>query len=136
VDENGRLVSLAERNKIQSQQGRAVSLDAEGKERPMPSETVVSMNMWAFPHAFMRELEEQFERFLANLPAVSSDGEFFLPAVVGKLVAGKRARVRVLPTGADWMGMTYREDVAQVRSKISVLIDRGIYPAKLWDSRS
>ncbi|MEE8593334.1 MAG: nucleotidyltransferase, partial [Candidatus Bipolaricaulota bacterium] len=59
--------------------------------------------------------------------------EFFLPAVVADLIAERGARVRVLPTTEEWMGVTYREDIPGVTEGIRALIEGGIYPDKLWE---
>ena len=47
----------------------------------------------------------------------------------------KKARVKVLPTEEGWFGVTYRQDVARVRSSIAALVAAGHYPAHLWEAR-
>lgn len=48
------------------------------------------------------------------------------------MIARGEARVRVLPTGSAWFGVTYREDKPRVEAAIAGLIARGLYPAKLF----
>ena len=41
--------------------------------------------------------------------------------------------VRVLDTNASWYGITYREDLEEVREAINKLIEEGEYPSNLWN---
>ena len=43
-----------------------------------------------------------------------------------------RARVRVLETRDRWFGVTYREDKESVTAAIRGLIEKGVYPEKLF----
>jgi hypothetical protein len=58
--------------------------------------------------------------------------EYLLPTVVADLLGEKKASVRILPTDERWFGVTYRQDVMGVRQAIQDLIDRGVYPERLW----
>ena len=42
------------------------------------------------------------------------------------------ARVRVLPGGGPWFGVTYKQDREVVVRSIRELIDGGAYPEHLW----
>ena len=48
------------------------------------------------------------------------------------LHAGK-AEVKVLPTDAEWFGVTYQEDKASVTEAFRKLIADGVYSEKLYD---
>jgi hypothetical protein len=41
-------------------------------------------------------------------------------------------RVRVVPTPERFLGITYADDVANVRREIAALHDAGQYPSPLW----
>jgi hypothetical protein len=47
------------------------------------------------------------------------------------MIADGSATVRVLPTAAEWFGITYREDRPQVVASIAGLVAAGIYPPSL-----
>jgi hypothetical protein len=47
------------------------------------------------------------------------------------MIADGTATVRVLPTTADWFGVTYREDRPRVVESIARLVAAGIYPPSL-----
>jgi len=133
VDENGLLVRIDERTKVGLIGKSVVFWDADGTPHELPAESVASMNMWAFPNNFMRELAAKFSEFLETTSIDKTRDEFYLPGAVGDLVAEQRATVRVLPTAAKWMGVTYRADISRVREGIRALIEAGVYPQRLWE---
>jgi hypothetical protein len=40
--------------------------------------------------------------------------------------------VKVIPTSAQWFGVTYKEDAPEVQASIDKLVADGEYPASLW----
>lgn len=127
VGPGGYLLRIEERRGVRREGERIV---ADGEE--IPPGTLVSMNMWGLPPGIFPELEARFPRFLTERAPEIATAEFLLPEVVGDLVAEGRARVRVLPTDARWFGVTHREDLADARAEIASLIERGVYPERLW----
>lgn len=89
------------------------------------------MNMWGFTPEFFPQLREGFVRFLeAN--GADPKAEYLLPTVVEDLITVRRARVRVLPGGGPWCGVTYPQDKPKVTAEIAALVARGEYPSPLW----
>ena len=43
-----------------------------------------------------------------------------------------RATVKVLESNDKWYGITYQEDKEKVKEYFKMLVDNGVYPAKLW----
>jgi len=133
VDEGGFLMRIDERTKIGLQDDLPVFWDGDGNMHELPGYSIASMNMWAFPSSFMRNLGRKFSEFLLATDTDVVHDEFFLPGAVGDLMAERHAQVRVLPTAEEWMGVTYRQDIPRVREGIRALIEGGIYPRKLWE---
>jgi hypothetical protein len=132
VDGNGFLVEIHERLHIE-QFGEAARYTENGETWiEIPQEAVASMNIWGFTPAILGELEARFGRFLRERSADIETAEFLLPEVVGALIREGKARVRVLPAGDRWFGMTYREDRPRVRRAIRDLVQEGVYPEALW----
>ena len=52
--------------------------------------------------------------------------------MVNKLINNGNAKLRVLSSDAVWFGVTYKEDKPDVVAKIQNLVDKGVYPNKLW----
>ncbi len=100
----------------------------------IPAGSVVSMNVWGFTTGLFGELESRFPAFLRASAANILKAEFLIPEVVGSLVREGKARVRILPTGERWFGVTYPEDRPRVQAAIREIVARGIYPENLWES--
>jgi len=106
--------------------------DGAGGERLLSGDETVSMNFWGFPAGVVAHLKVGLSAFLdENIDNPAA--EYLLPEVVDGLIAGGAARVRVLPGGGPWFGVTYKEDREGVVRSIRELIDAGIYPERLWD---
>jgi NDP-sugar pyrophosphorylase family protein len=135
VDGSQNLVEIRESMRVE-RVGDVVRSSQDGRRWvTLPKGTIVSMNMWGFTPSVFGELEERFERFLRENREDLDRAEFYLPEVVGDLVAEGKARVKVLRTGEQWFGVTYRQDLAHTRSSIAALIAAGQYPAQLWEPR-
>ena len=131
LDHNAFLEDVVELTRIERDGAAARYTDANGGAHALTGDEVVSLNMWGFQPALFEQLQEQFIDFLKRHPN-DEQAEFFLSSVIGTLVARGQARVRVLPTPDAWFGITYREDRPQVVEGIRRLVERGIYPPRLW----
>jgi hypothetical protein len=100
---------------------------------PIPSGSYVSMNMWGFTPGLFAEIESRFPAFLEANSGRILQAEFLIPEVVGDLVRENKARVKVLPTGEKWFGVTYPEDKPKVQAAVRELIKAGLYPERLWE---
>jgi len=127
----GFLVAIREYERIESGDGDPVHRSDDGQRHAFAGNELVSMNLWGFRPGLMAHLEERFRAFLDRRGGDPA-AEFYLPAAVGAMVAEGLASVRVLETGWPWFGLTHREDVGEVRGRLLALVERGVYPAKLW----
>jgi NDP-sugar pyrophosphorylase family protein len=93
-------------------------------------EVSVSMNFWGFTPQVFPLLENVLAAFLAR-EAGSEKSECYIPSAVAEMIAHGSATVRVMPTAADWFGVTYREDRPRVVESIARLVASGSYPPSL-----
>lgn len=105
--------------------------DAAGATHTLSGDTRVSMNLWGFTPELYPAMRRDFEDFLRG-SAASEKAEFYLPVVVQNMIDRGAARVRVLPAGDKWCGITNREDKREVEQMIAGLIEQGVYPRTLW----
>jgi hypothetical protein len=132
VDENGFLVEIHERTRVQ-QFGQVAKYSEDGETWiAIPEDSVASLNIWGFTPSIFSELEARFPRFLQDNAATIDEAEFFLPEVVGDLIREGKATVRVLPTKECWFGVTYQQDKPEVKRAIQDFIRQGVYPESLW----
>jgi hypothetical protein len=91
----------------------------------------VSMNFFAFSAGFINECEKYFSLFL-DKEINNLKGEFFIPLVVDIVVKSGKINVQVIPTSAQWFGVTYKEDAPDVKASVDKLVAEGEYPVSLW----
>ena len=128
-DASGMLACIEECTHIERQAGGgAVQRNDDGTTREFTGAELVSMNMWAFTPGLFSELQAQFEAFLAA-NADSEKAEFYLPTAIDQLLQAGRATCRLLPTDSHWAGMTYREDIATLKTFLADAHAAGHYPA-------
>ena len=97
-------------------------------------DSLVSMNMWALTPEFVDLLESGFVEFFEKAaPANPLKAEYLLPIYIDELLHAGKAEVKVLPTDAEWFGVTYQEDKASVTEAFRKLIADGVYSEKLYD---
>ena len=110
VDVAGNLVAINERTKIYGKDGQVIYEENE----------VVfdfAANLFSvFP-------KENF----ANLKA-----EFFIPIIADEFIKKAGNIIKVVPTQAQWFGVTYKEDAPDVKNSLHALIQAGEYPTSLW----
>ena len=110
VDENGYLVKVEERTRIEKRDGGIAFTEDDGATwQPLPEGAVVSMNMWGFTASFLKEIKAGFAAFLeAGLASNPMKCEYYLPSVVTNLLVNDKATVTVLETTDKWYGVTYK----------------------------
>lgn len=137
TDDKGYLVGIQERTHIEKRGTGAVYTEDGGNTwMDIDKDSIVSMNMWGFSTSIFKELEERFTAFLEK--GFREDPlkcEYFLPTVVGGLLAEGKATVEVLRSSDQWYGVTYKEDRPTVVGAIRKMKEEGRYPALLWEER-
>ena len=56
-----------------------------------------------------------------------------LPVVLQNALKRNEVRIKAETSEGVWLGMTYKEDVYDIKKSIEKLILEGKYPNKLWD---
>lgn len=102
-----------------------------GSESVLGDETPVSMNMFGFGVEFIDALDRRFAEYLNGIDDPNS-GEFLVPIVVDEMIKAGEMQMQTLYSNSKWFGMTYAEDVDEVRQSVAESIAAGIYPASLW----
>ena len=134
VNEEGFLTEITERTKIERFPDGAKYFDSEQEAwEDIPLDKTVSMNLWGFKEDIMKELEEEFNKFLETEVSINpTKSEFFLPTVVQHMIEKQKVQVKVLNSDDKWFGVTYKEDKEVVQNEIAKLKKQGVYPTNLW----
>lgn len=135
MNENGELVAIHERTRIEKRDGGIAYTEDDGDTWTfVPEDTIVSMNMWGFTRSIMEEIKNGFPAFLdKGLKDNPMKCEYFLPTVVSDLLGADKATVAVLESADKWYGVTYKEDKPVVVAAIRKMKEEGLYPEHLWE---
>ena len=115
VAADGRLAGIVEHLGVARRADGTIGSRVPAAE--LRDDTVVSMNLWAFPHAAFGWIGEAFERFLARSPA--PDTECLLPAAVAERMTEGLLTVGVAVTGEAWIGVTNPDDLDPARAALA-----------------
>jgi len=131
VDHNNNLVQIVERLKVYDEDGKIVYEEADGSKHEIPENFKASMNFWCFHPSLFPFLENEFNEFLKeniNTPKA----EFLIPHSADRFIKKGLGFIKVIPTAAQWFGVTYKEDAPVVKRKLNELVEDGAYPVDLW----
>ena len=120
--ENGMLKKVTEFTKINSN----CEYEASGAWKAHAKDTPVSMNLWGLTPDIFGHIEREYQKFLktANL----QKDEFFIPSVISKVIDDGMGTVQVFKNTDKWYGITYREDLGEIKEAIGGYIVDGLYP--------
>lgn len=86
---------------------------------------LVSMNLWGFTPDIFPLLETEYNTFLCYNKILFD--EFSIPDFVNTCLRDNSARVKIYPAKDKWYGITYREDLQEVKYAINNLIENNYY---------
>lgn len=121
--ENGELKTVTERTKIMDCK---FTEDDGATWTSLPSDAIVSMNLWGFTPDIFNYIETGFKAFLEEKINVPKS-EYYLPSVVSSLIENGTKKVSVLVAEDKWYGVTYKEDKQTVVDALAKLTDMGLY---------
>ena len=131
-DEDNFVSSIYEHTKIVKDGDDALTTDEKtGETSPLGGDTLVSMNFWGFMPSLFDYLNDGFPKFLKD-HGNEPKSEYYVVELVNEMIASGAGKLKVLPSKDSWFGITYTDDKPTVIKSIQELIDKGIYPNKLW----
>jgi UTP-glucose-1-phosphate uridylyltransferase len=131
VDDQGNLSSIVERLNISKKEDAIVCEDGQVPHE-ISMNSKVSMNFWCFNPAVFDYSQRLFNEFLDKNVKIPKS-EFFIPIVADEFIQSGTGVIKVIPTSADWFGVTYKEDAPAVKASIDELVASGQYPSGLWN---
>lgn len=130
TDDNNNLLSIVERTKI-FPEGDKIFYAENEVNTELPQNTPVSMNFWGFDHSVFPFIQKEFSNFLEK-NAENPKSEFFIPLIGDQFIHNEGGEIKVIPTSAQWFGVTYQDDAPGVKESIDTLVKNNAYPDKLW----
>ena len=132
VDEEGYLISVTDRLGVERVGGVPMYPNEVHKWEPLDENNLVSMNMWGFMPDIFDEMQVAFDEFL-DAHGMDMKAHYSIPAFMNQKIA-KGAKVKVIETPSQWMGLVSHDDKIQVVFRINEMIRKGIYPPRLFES--
>ncbi len=131
IERDSMLQTVVERTQIERINEKVYYKNELGQNVAVDESLPVSMNCWGLTPDFFEFTEKMLTGFLSG-SLTNAKAEFYIPTVVNKLVEEKMATCEVLPTSAEWFGVTYPGDKPMVMKRLSELVEKGKYPSPLW----
>lgn len=103
-----------------------------GDDYEITSEQNVSMLMFGIQPSIFNYVKSDIISFFENHKNNLDDCEYFLPDILTGMIKDKVAKIKLIPTNAVWKGITYRNDLDDLKAYIEELIKNGVYPEKLY----
>ncbi len=134
VDESGKLDRIDERKNIKLEDGRGYYTEDGGASYHLiPSGALASMNLWAFSEGFIDDIEVTFaERFEAGVKEKPDTFEETISDAVQSILTRGVGEVTCIPTNEKWFGMTYIEELDEVKDSLRKLREEGVYVSEKW----
>ena len=132
VDKDKNLVSINERTKIFKNDSGKIIYEENNRSVEVPVNSSVSMNFWCFHPSVFAKTKKLFKEFVHSNKE-NNKAEFFIPIIADEFIKEPGNRIRVIPTSAQWFGVTYKEDAPSVKKSIDELIQKKSYPQSLWE---
>lgn len=129
---DGLLCSVEELTDIYQTPDGAENRPQHGPARPLSGGETVSMNMWGFPPDVVPAFVAGLTDFLKT-SHLDPTAELYIPLAVDRLLQSGEATCAVLPTAAQWFGVTYQDDKPKVQQALRSIVAAGEYPAPLWN---
>lgn len=129
---DGCLKSITE-SKLAYEDGKIIATSLEnGNIFEVDKDDLVSMNMLTFDRSIFPFIEKRMDIFFKENEKNLDSCEFLIPIELERAIEeGKK--VKVLYTDSSWYGVTYREDVPEVKKALKKLTLNDVYPNNLWN---
>ncbi|MEO1010513.1 MAG: sugar phosphate nucleotidyltransferase [Bacteroidota bacterium] len=122
------LLSVDERLKLEPQGNGVKDLDSGNT---YTGEEQVSMNFWVCKPSIFDKIETEFRGFLAD-NELAMTSELYIPKMIQEMLQTDEIKVKVVPSGGDWFGVTYASDREKAVAHLRRKTDEGQYVSPLW----
>ena len=131
VSEKNGFVTSIDESSMEIKGNQVLVIDKKtNAEKYVPLDQSVSLNFFVFKPTIYDILEKEYQLFTSK--EIEDTEEFFITDVIKKYLNNKIIKIVAKKTTGKWLGMTYREDLKDIKEEIKKLIEKGEYPEKLW----
>ena len=135
IELDGDYVTKLTESKITTKGNLAECVPLDGSaEFTIDVNAPVSMNLFCFKKSFLELLEENFNKFIHQDEEKLLTEESIISETVQKYLKSKKIKLKNIVSSGIWTGVTYKEDLPELKRTISKLINEGEYPINLWEN--
>ena len=118
MEEDGYLVDVIE-SKVERIDDHVHGEPLDGREEyDMDLDHPVSMLMFGLTPRIFDEIETGMVEFFKNNQDNLDTCEYLLPDVLSKMIQDDGEKIKVIKTPSKWLGMTYKEDVENIKEEL------------------
>ena len=133
IEENNKTKALVESKVSFTKDNKVLAKPLNGdKEFIVEKDSLTSLNMIGFTKTIFPILKEKFSEFLEANKDNYLNCEYLISDVLKELLEENIVDVKVIPTNAHWIGMTYQEELYEVQEEIKQLVKNKKYPNNLY----
>lgn len=119
--ENGLLKDVNEITKINTD----MTYEKDTETVKLDAKTPVSMNLWGLTPDVFGYIQKEYDKFLNEADLLKD--ELFIPTIISDMSKAGLATIKVYTNKDKWYGITYREDLPQLKEAIGGYINAGLY---------
>ena len=120
-------------SKVKFENGKIIGEPLSGGNvYEMVSDQSVSMLMFGLQPSLFKYIKEDMPKYFKKHANNLTTCEYLLPEVLGDMLSKNLIKIKLIPTHAVWKGVTYREDLEELKEYIKDEINNGVYPEKLY----
>ncbi len=119
--ENGLLKDVNEITKINTD----MTYEKDNESVKLDAKTPVSMNLWGLTPDVFSYIQKEYDKFLNEADLLKD--ELFIPTIISDMSKAGLATIKVYTNKDKWYGITYREDLPQLKEAIGGYINAGLY---------
>ena len=128
---NGYLDKIIE-SSVKENNGQALCKPLNGEEEfSVPLNQPVSMNLFCFTPQIFTYLENHILEFFDSCQDLLKD-EWLIPNVAFESAKENKQKIQIICTNSKYLGMTYKEDLENLKKGIKEEINNGVYNNNLW----
>ncbi|MBE6155541.1 MAG: nucleotidyltransferase [Firmicutes bacterium] len=132
-ENNGNLHRIVE-SSIEEENGLAKATPLDGSETFFTSlEQPVSMNLFCLTPKLLTYICDNIKSFFQDEKNDLNSCEYLLPNIVFESSIIEKEPIKVITTDSKYLGMTYKEDLEDLKKGIQKEIEIGNYAENLWE---
>ncbi|MBQ9318338.1 MAG: nucleotidyltransferase [Bacilli bacterium] len=121
-------------SKVEKVDNKIVCTSLNGGDKyEIENNQTVSMLMFGFQPSIFHYVKEDIKQYFDMHKDNLVEGEYFLPDIITGMISNNVAQFKLIPTKAVWKGVTYREDLNDLKKYIYECIKQGVYPENLYE---